>query len=226
MEGITNKLKINDYTSLSQLKKKFKIYLDEQNCSEIKQSDFSKNLVYILVMLLEELLSDCLKLITKETNGLYVIDLLIFKNSLSDLNKYDFLNKYVQKYDNKIRYSDGIFFNIKKVFDSLESKYGEKLMINIETRNYISYLLLSLQYDMTHLCLLVIKFANKKTLNQNILMTMLSHYINDEILNKFKLKLESQKVTGGEIEDDKTDEIDDDDEVDIEETKNNVKQDD
>jgi hypothetical protein len=208
MEGITDKLKINDFTSLSQLKRKFKSYLEEQGCDDIKQSDFPRTLVYVSVMLLEEILSDCLKLVTKDSDGkhagCYVINLLILHNSLSDITKYDFLIKYNRKYNNKIRYQESLFFNIKKVFDSLETKYGEKLMIDQETRNYITYLLLSLQYDITDLCVRVIKFANKKTLNKNALLCILGNYMNDGVMKKFQLKLDSlmsNKDTDAEVDD-------------------------
>ena len=192
MERISNSLKINDFISVSQLKKKFKIYLEEHDCTKIKQSNFPQALVLVSVMLLEEILSDCLKYIFKhEINGLYIINSLILQTSLNETSKYDFTYKYSKKYNYKIRYADNVFFNIKKVFDNLESKYGDKLMIDVETRNYISYILMSLQYDISDLCLKVIKYANKKTLNNNVLMVILSNYMTDDIITKFRLKLDS-----------------------------------
>ena len=92
------------------------------------------------------------------------------------------------------------------LFDNLESKYGDKLMIDSEARNYISYILMSLQYDISDLCLKVIKYANKKTLNNNVLMVILSNYMTDDIITKFRLKLDSTITENTNDDNDENDE--------------------
>ena len=78
MSQVTNSLSISEYVSNAQLKKKIKSYLNDINCSDFKISSYSKGLVFSLVLILEELLSDCLKHVTKnETDGLYKISPLI-----------------------------------------------------------------------------------------------------------------------------------------------------
>ena len=133
MDRVNNKLKITDYISLSQPKKKFKAHIVEQGYQDFKQSNFPQSLVVVLVIYLEELLSDCLKYVLKhEINGLYIINNLVVQTTINESNKYDILLKYLKKYNTKIRYLDGVFINVKKVFDNLDSKYGEKLMIEQE----------------------------------------------------------------------------------------------
>lgn len=195
MERVNNKLKITEYVSLSQLKKKFKLHLKDIGYSEFKPSFFSQCLIITLVGILEEIISDCLKDVTKhDINGLYIISPLILKNSINELNKYDFCLKYLKKYNTIIKFHDGIFFNIRKVIDSLESKFGSKLMIDSEARNIISYIILSLQYDIIELSLMMVKYSNKRTLNKSVLLLILNYFVPEELSSKIKLKLDSQDV--------------------------------
>ena len=105
MDKVTSKSKLSDIVSVAQLKKKFKAYLVDQEYSDFKSSVFPRNLIFVLIMILEELTSDSLEYIVKnETNGLYVIekrmlDMVIFKS-----NKYDCVQKYLKKYNNTIKY--------------------------------------------------------------------------------------------------------------------------
>ena len=134
---LNNKLKINEYVSIGQLKKKLKIYLADHGYTEFKISIFSHGLVISLVMILEELVLDCLKNVTKDVSGLYKINSLILKTVLFELDKYSFFLKYLKKYDKVIMYHDSVFFNVKKVMDNLETKHGNKLMIDSESCNII-----------------------------------------------------------------------------------------
>ena len=85
MSEITNKLKINEYVSIAQLKKKIKLYLIELGYSEFKPSIFSQGLVITMVMILEEIITDCLKHVIKNgINGLYTITPLILKNVINE----------------------------------------------------------------------------------------------------------------------------------------------
>ncbi len=203
MEKVNNTLKISEYVSLAQLRKKIKSHFIDIGYGECKPSVFSQGLVLLLVMIIEDILSDCLKDVTKhETNGLYLLTPMILRNLISESNKYDFALKYIKKYNSTIKYNDGVFFNIKKVLDNLESKYGSKLMIEYETRNLLSYIILSLQYDLILLALVLIEYSNKKTLNINVLFAVSNFIISKEISLKIKLKLDSTNV---EITDDNDD---------------------
>jgi hypothetical protein len=233
MEKVNNTLKISEYVSLSQLRKKIKLYFIDIGYGECKPSIFSQGLVLLLVMVIEEMLSDCLKDVTKhETNGLYLLTPMILRNLISESSKYDFALRHIKKYNSSIKYNDSVFFNIKKVLDNLESKYGSKLMIEYETRNLLSYVILSLQYDLINLALQFIKYANKRTLNLNVLFDVSSFIISKEISLKIKLKLDSSNVEITDENDDEeaTEEINEDEdekEEDIvvkEEVKEEVKE--
>jgi len=212
-----NKLKINEYVSINQLKKKLKSYLKEQGYSEFKPSIFAKGLVITLVMILEEIISDCLKNTTKDKTGLYTINTLILRSLLNESDKYSFVFKFLRKYNNIVRYHESIFFNIKKVMDNLETKHGSKLMIDSESRNLICFLLLNLQYDIVDLALKFVKYANRKTLNNQVLDVISNYMLSDDLSCKIKLKLDSSNIdTNNEEDDDEDDEDDDQVEVEVE----------
>jgi hypothetical protein len=192
MSQITSSLNISDYTSFAQLKKKVKSYLNEINCSDFKISNFSKGLVITLVMVLEELLSDCLKHVVKnETDGLYKITPLILNTVINDGSKYAFMLKYIKTFNSKLRFNDSIFFNIKKVLDNLESKYGTKLMITVDSANLVSYIILSLQYELVDLSVRMVRYSKKRTLNINALKSSSGFIFSEDIKSKVELKLDS-----------------------------------
>jgi len=202
----SNKLKINEYVSINQLKKKLKTYLTEQGYSEFKPSVFAQGLVITLVMVLEEMVSDCIKNVTKDKTGLYTINSLVLKNLLSESDKYNFTSKYLKKYSSTIKYHESVFFNIKKVMDNLEIKHGSKLMIDTESKNLISYLILGLQYDLIDLALKIVKYSNRKTLNAQVLEVICSFMLSDEITSKIKLRLDSYNVSNNDNDDDEDEE--------------------
>jgi hypothetical protein len=204
---INNKLKINEYVSVSQLKRKLKAYLIEQGYSEFKTSVFAQGLIISLVIVLEELISDCLKSVKKDNSGLYTINSLILKNVLYETDKYSFCLKYLRKYNHVIKYHDSVLFNIKKVMDNLEIKHGSKLMIDSESKNMICYMILGLQYDLIELSLKMVKYANRKTLNNLVLEIVCQYLMSDDFSSKIKLKLDSVNLSNN------TDEIDDVEEI-------------
>ena len=207
---INNKLKINEYVSIAQLKRKLKAYLVEQGNSDFKPSIFAQGLVVCLVMVLEELVADCLKNVNKEKSGLYTLNQLILSNLFNSSDKYDFASKYMKKYSSVLRYHDSVFFNINKVINNLEDKHGSKLMIDSDAKNIICYIILSLQYDIVGLSVNMVKYANRKTLNINVLEIVCLYIISNDLSNKIKLKLDSINISNN-------DEADDDIEGDVEE---------
>ncbi len=192
MSSISSKLNMSDYVVLSQLKKKMKSYLIELGCDNFKQSNFSKGLVISLVIVLEELLSDTLKYVVKnDIDGLYKISPLIINTIVNESSKYNFILKYLKSYSKTIKYHESVFFNIKKVLDNLESKYGAKLMVEPETKNILSYIILSVQYDLINLSVTMVKYAKKRTLSVGPLTHSIKFLIHEDIYSKIDLKLDS-----------------------------------
>jgi hypothetical protein len=235
MDKVNNTLKISEYVSLAQLRKKIKSYFVDIGYGEYKPSIFSQGLVLLLVMVIEEMSSDSLKDVTKhDTTGLYLLTPMILRNLISESDKYSFALKYIKKYNSTIKYSDSVFFNIKKVLDNLESKYGSKLMIEYETRNLLSYIIISLQYDLLNLALILIEYAKKKTLNLDVLYSVSNFIISKDISLKIKLKLDSTNVEitddnddsneNDEKNEDEVDEADEVEEVEVEEEEEVVKE--
>ena len=211
---INNKLKINEYVSLAQLKRKLKAYLGEQGNSDFKPSIFAQGLVVSLVMVLEELVSDCIKSVSKEKSGLYTINQLILSNLFGTSDKYNFVYRYMKKYSSTLRYHESVFFNISKVIGSLEDKHGSKLMIDTDAKNIICYIILSLQYDIVELSVNMVKYAGRKTLNTNVLDIVCSYILSNEISNKIKLKLDSINIsTNEEVDGEETEDVDETEET-------------
>ena len=211
MDKVCNNLKLTDFCSITQMKRKFKSYLEEINYKEFKLNNFPHCLVVTLVILVEEFVSDSLKYLCKnEVNGLYTINQQVLKLMLNETNKYDFLMKYTRKYSSSIRYNDSLFFNLPKVLSNLETKFGEKLMLDNEAKNMICYYLLSLQYDFTNLALSIVKYSNRKTLNKTVLLNCCLFILDTSINSKIKLKLDS-------LDNDKDDENENEDVVAVEE---------
>jgi hypothetical protein len=110
---------------------------------------------------------------------------------LSETSKYDFLLKYKSKYSSSIRYNDSLFFNLSKYLGNLETKYGEKLMVDVEAKNRLCYYLIALQYEITSLSLMIVKYSNRKTLNKTVLLNCCLFLLDAELKCKIKLKLDS-----------------------------------
>jgi hypothetical protein len=194
---INNNLKINEYVSIAQLKRKLKAYLAEQGNSDFKPSIFAQGLIVSLVMVLEELVSDCLKSVSKEKSGLYTINQLILSNLFTSTEKYEFVSRYMKKYSSTLRYHESIFFNFNKVITNLEDKHGSKLMVDSEAKNIIAYIVLSLQYDIVGLAVSMVKYAGRKTLNTNVLDIVCSYILSNDISSKIRLKLDSINIASG-----------------------------
>lgn len=215
---INNNLKINEYVSITQLKKKLKYYFAEQGNSDFKPSIFAKGLIVSLVMILEELINDCLKSVYKEKSGLYTINKLVLSNLLENNDKYEFSTRYLKKYYSIIRYHESIFFNFNKVITNIEDKHGSKLMVDAESKNIIAYIILSLQYDIIKLSINMVKYAGRKTLNINVLDIVCNYILSNEISNKIKLKLDSINIISNN--DDNDEDSEEVDETDVE--NNNI----
>lgn len=210
MSQVTNSLSTSEYVSNAQLKKKLKSYLNDINCSDFKISSYGKGLILTLVSIMEELLSDSLKHVTKnETDGLYKITPLLLNTVINDGSKYGFMLKYIKNYNSTAKYHDSVFFNFKKVIDNLESKYGSKLMVTVEASNLVSWIILSLQYELTDLSVRMVKYAKKRTLNIRVLISSSGFIFSEEIANKIELKLDS-------IDEEKNIEVEADEDVEIE----------
>jgi len=213
----SNNFKLTEYCSIAQLKRKFKSYLEEINYKEFKLNNFPQCLVVSLMIVAEECITDCLKYLNKnEQNGLYVLDDKVLRLMLSETSKYDFLLKYKSKYSSSIRYNDSLFFNLSKYLGNLETKYGEKLMVDVEAKNRLCYYLIALQYEITSLSLMIVKYSNRKTLNKTVLLNCCLFLLDAELKCKIKLKLDSFG-SDKENDDDEEDKEDEDNEDEDEE---------
>ena len=137
---------INNYCTLSQVKRKLKAYLCDISHEYLKINNYGQSMVFTLVDMFNEIITDSLKYVSKnDITGLYKLNTVIVKLVINEMPKYHFLLKYLPKFNTSINYQDLLLFNYKKTLQFIESKLGNKLMIEYSTLNLISYLLLSLQ---------------------------------------------------------------------------------
>jgi hypothetical protein len=208
MSKVSNNYPLSEIVTVSVLKKKFKQYLSDAQRNGFKSSVFPKYLIVSLVMVLEEILSDCLEYVKKhETTGLYVVDYSMVQMVLNKNNKYDFSLKYLKKYNSTFKYQDSVFFSYRKVVDNLESKYGDKLMIEPDAKNFIAHVISSLQYDLIEMSLMMVGYANRKTMSAESLLCSYG-ILFKEMHSKIKLKLDSLITTKADPDADEDEETD------------------
>jgi hypothetical protein len=195
---------INNYCSLSQVKRKLKSHLCDTSHENLKINNFSQSIVFTLVDILDELINDSLKYVLKnDITGLYKLNTVVIKLVINEMPKYNICLKYLPKFSTSINYQDLLLFNYKKTLLNIENKLGNKLMIEHPTLNLISYLLLSIQYDLINLSVLFVEYSKKKTLSKNTLLCSMKSLLDDELSSKIKLKLDcviQDKECGGDEE--------------------------
>ena len=217
---------INNYCTLSQVKRKLKAYLCDISHEYLKINNYGQSIVFTLVDMFNEIITDSLKYVCKnDITGLYKLNTVIVKLVINEMPKYHFLLKYLPKFNTSINYQDLLLFNYKKTLQFIESKLGNKLMIEYSTLNLVSYLLLSLQYDLINLSVLFVDYSKKKTLSKNTLLNSVYSLLDEELSSKIKLKLDcaiQEKECAGEEEEEEEvdeDEVDEDEDVEVVETK-------
>jgi len=187
----TTTITINNYCTLSQVKRKLKSHLRDTSREYLKISNYGQSIVFTSVDIFNEIITDSLKYVSKnDITGLYKLNTVIVKLVVNEMSKYHFLLKYLPKFNTSINYQDLLFFNYKKTLQFIENKLGNKLMIEYSTLNLISYLLLSLQYDLINLSVLFVEYSKKKTLSKNTLLHSVYSLLDEELSSKIKLKLD------------------------------------
>lgn len=208
---------LNNYCTLSQVKRKLKSYLCDISHEYIKINNYGQSVVFTLVDMFNEIITDSLKYVSKnDITGLYRLNTVIVKLVINEMSKYHFLLKYLPKFNTSINYQDLLLFNYKKTLQFIESKLGNKLMIEYSTLNLISYLLLSLQYDLINLSVLFVDYSKKKTLSKNTLLNSIYSLLDEELSSKIKLKLDcviQEKECAGEEEGEEEEEDEEGEEV-------------
>ena len=173
MSKISLNLNFNEFFSKTQMKKKTKLYFVEKGYENYKISKFSQYISLALIMFMEDFFTNGIAYISKnELNGLY-----IFKKKYMSLvfTNYDFLQKYLSKYNDKIAYDGNLFFNVNKVYKNLEYKVGEKIMFEYEAKNYLNYLMVCIQYDIIEIAVSIISYNCKKTFTKDLFLQYKKH---------------------------------------------------
>ena len=224
---------LNNYCTLSQVKRKLKAYLCDISHEYLKINNYGQSIVFTLVDMFNEIITDSLKYVSKnDITGLYKLNTVIVKLVINEMPKYHFLLKYLPKFNTSINYQDLLLFNYKKTLQFIENNLGNKLMIEYSTLNLISYLLLSLQYDLINLSVLFVDYSKKKTLSKNTLLNSVYSLLDEELSSKIKLKLDcaiqEKECAGDEEEGDEDEgdeeEGDEEEETEVRESKVEVKE--
>jgi hypothetical protein len=179
-----------EYGTLTTLKKKFKTYIENDT---IICGKYPQHLVECLVIIMDTVILKCIDYIDKNTAGLYVVKEQFLRNIL---NEYDFFGKYNEKFDRIINYSENLFFNSELFYNSVEEKYGNKMMIEKQAKNFLNFMIASLQYDVVLLSCKILNYINKKTLNAELLLLSFDYIMGGNyFLPQFKLKFDCCKNT-------------------------------
>lgn len=203
MNKVISNLNFNDFGSKALMKKKLKIYLEEKELFNFKVSNYPMLISLSLVMFLEELFTDCITYIEKnDKNGLYVIE---SKYLVMVFEKYDFIQKYLKKYNSQIKYDGNLLFNVNKVYKNLEYKVGDKIMVDNETKNILNYLLVCIQYDLINLSIVIITYSGKKTFNKQLFLSSLNYFfVDNDFIKKVNLKLDCYEAEMKQSNDEET----------------------
>lgn len=201
MSKIIINLNFNDFGSKNLMKKKIKKYLLDKELGNYKISKFPQFISLTLVMFLEDIFTNCIVYIEKNvTTGLYVME-----NKFLPMvfDKYDFLQKYLKKYNNKIAYDGNLIFNVDKVYKNLEYKVGEKIMVDNEAKNHLNYIMVCIQYDLINLSETILSYNNKKTFSKDVFLLSLKYLFADsEFIKKVNLKLDCYDIDCKKTDDD------------------------
>jgi len=188
-DKINMKMTFTDYGTNAHLRKKFKMYLLNNDLLGYKMNKYPQRICVMLVMIMEDIVNNCIEYIEKSNNGLYVLRYVYLQ---SVMLKYDYLSKYISKYNKTNNYEENLFFNADKVYHGLEYRVGEKLLIENESKNFLNYLMVCFQYEMLNLSKTLLLFSGKKTFNKNLFDSCLSYLVNDTTLcYKITLKMDS-----------------------------------
>jgi len=185
-----------EYGSLTTLKKKFKNYILNNT---LKCGKYPQQLTECLLIIMESVILKCIDYIEKNTLGLYVVKEQFLR---SILNEYDFFEKYNKKFNGLLNYSENLFFNSEIFYNSIEEKYGNKMMIDKQTKNLLNYIIACLQYDIVTLSCKVLSYINRKTLSVDLLLLSFDYIIgNENFMSQFKLKFDCDKKNKDIVED-------------------------
>lgn len=185
------------YKNNNYFKIKFKDYLTLINSDSIKIGSFRNELIMCLIIVLNNIVVDTIEYIKKEKNGLYDVKEEYIKYVL---NNYGFIDKYLKKYDKTIKYDDNLFFDSKKTFKYLEDINGKKLNIDSSSKNFLNFIIMSLQNDITELTCTMLNVCDKKMLNTKYLLQATKYIIKHElVLKQIVLKLDSNKQLSDDL---------------------------
>jgi len=90
-------------------------------------------------------------------------------------------------------------------------------MVDVEAKNRLCYYLIALQYEITSLSLMIVKYSNRKTLNKTVLLNCCLFLLDAELKSKIKLKLDSIGCDKEDEEEEKEDDKEEDKEEEEEE---------
>lgn len=187
-----------EFGSLTNLKKKFKAYIENET---IICGKYPQQLVECLLIIMESVILKCIDYIEKNPVGLYVVKEQFLRNIL---NEYSFFEKYNKKFDKIINYSENLFFNSELFYNAIEKKYGNKMMIDKQTKNLLNFMVVCLQSDIVTLSCKILNYINKRTLNSELLLLSFDYIIGEDyFMSQFKLKFDCSKNN-----DDKPDQCD------------------
>lgn len=213
MDKITNTQTIATITNMTNVKRKIKTFLSEKDCADIRLGVFPQCLIATLYMVLDDIATNTIQYAVKhQTNGLYVVSMPMLLATLNGAIQFGFHNKYSRKYDPMVKYEDNLIFGLTKVMTSYEFINGTKLSFDVECKNYLAFIMMSLQYDVLELSILCMRTGGVKTMSKQLMMSIAGYVFGTELSNKITIKLDcmnegASSVVGGKADDETASEI-------------------
>ena len=184
--------------SISMLKKKFRVFLNDNDKLNLKMNEAPQQLTHCLILIAEKLLLKCVEKEQPEKNneGVYNVKEQILRIILYD---YVFFEKYNKQYNRLVNYTP--FVLMAPIYAAFEEKHGNKLFICKETKNLLNYILCCIQNETILLSCEILNYAKRKTFTADLIVLSLTQIIqNDEIMGLIKLKLDCSIMNGDETE--------------------------
>lgn len=187
------------------MKVKFDINLEEG-----KKNKFSPGTSFVSLCVLSEFIVDTLinsVIGDNETdfNGLTEIKFMKLENKIYKTKnlKQNFI-KYLLEFDNEKNYMMNSFINYKIINAYIQSKYSKSLKLDVETMNFICFLLNELLNKILNITFNFLIFTKKTIIKPNIINFIVSNIFTKDLYAQIETKLNDVLELKTEISESKT----------------------
>lgn len=163
---------------------------DHDNTKFISYSSSYISITKLIELIINDIIDNTLTKCKKNDIGL---NILSYDDILSNITVNNELRqtyyKYIFNYDHLLNYTN-IIAPFDYIKDYIDLEYPASLMLDYQTTNFISYLVVSIVNELLNIMYLMIKYAKKSYFTPNTLLTAISIIFRDPLKTKLLYKLE------------------------------------